>query len=66
MGDNRFKMMFEDEEFKRDPRLEAQKSYVSITRIVSTKIDLLMNFFRESRLVAMKRMMTRTIVTSNS
>jgi len=27
MGDNRFKMMFEDEEFKRDPRLEAQKSY---------------------------------------
>jgi len=25
MGDDRFKMMFEDEEFKRDPVLEAQK-----------------------------------------
>ena len=37
MGDDRFKSMFEDEEFKRDPRLEASKRAVSVS--ITAKID---------------------------
>ena len=45
ISDDRFKVMFEDEEFKRDHRLEASKRTVSADFFTIAKIDLSENIF---------------------